>query len=321
MKIFEQQKDSSIASLGEAKLIQSIEHWLGSASPVAPEGMGDDCAVQDCEANKKQLLTTDSLTYGQHFDDSIQAEDAGSKLIKRNLSDIAAMGGTPDRALLNLLCAPDLSIDWLDAFIRGVRQTCEQHEVKIVGGDISALQAGQFSAVLTQTGHAVEPILRSGASEGDSIYVTGTLGGSILKKHYAFEPRLSEGSWLADYGACSAMMDLTDGLAKDLTELIPNSCSAWIDLTAIPLSNDAKQLSGDPMQHAFCDGEDYELLFTAKQSVNQKEFEHSWQKQFPEVKLTKIGTIGAQADDAACIDASTQKALPWQEGFEHLSQQ
>lgn len=320
MKIFEQHKDSSIASLGEAILIQRIKHGLGGASPEAPEGMGDDCAVHNSESNRKQLLTTDSLTYGQHFDDSIQAEDAGSKLIKRNLSDIAAMGGTPDRALLNLLCPPNLSIDWLDAFIRGIHQTCKQHKVKIVGGDISALQSGQFSAVLMQTGYAAEPVLRSGASEGDSIYVTGTLGGSILKKHYAFEPRLEEGRWLAETGACSTIMDITDGLAKDLPQLIPDNCSAWIDLTAIPLSNDAKQLNGDPMQHAFCDGEDYELLFTTKQNVDHKEFEQNWQIRFPEVKISKIGTIGPQADDAACIDASTQKALPWQEGFEHLSQ-
>lgn len=320
MKIFEHHNDSSIASLGEAKLIQRIAHWLGSASPEAPEGMGDDCAVHNSESNRKQLLTTDSLTYGQHFDDSIRAEDAGSKLIKRNLSDIAAMGGTPDRALLNLLCGPNLSVDWLEAFIGGIRKTCEQYAVKIVGGDISALQPGQFSAVLMQTGHLTEPVLRSGSSKGDSIYVTGTLGGSILKKHYAFEPRLAEGRWLAGNGACSAMMDITDGLAKDLPQLIPDNYSAWIHLTAIPLSNDAQQLSGDPMQHAFCDGEDYELLFTTKQNVDHKEFERSWQIQFPEVKLSKIGTIGPQADDAACIDASTQKALPWQEGFEHLSQ-
>ena len=319
MKIFEQQPDSTIASLGELGLIQRIGLWLGGVSPKSPEGMGDDCAVQIYEGSGKQLLTTDSLTYGQHFDDSIQAEGAGAKLIKRNLSDIAAMGGTPGPALLNLLCGPDLSIDWLEGFIQGVRQTCEQHDVKIVGGDVSALQEGEFSAVLTQTGHAKKPILRNGGNEGDSIYVTGTLGGSILKKHYDFEPRLNEGRWLAESGACNAMMDLTDGLAKDLPELVPENCSAWIDLPSIPLSEDSKRIEGDPLAHAFCDGEDYELLFTVMESAENKNFKQLWQSQFPETPLTKIGAIGPHADDAVLIDAQTKKALPWTKGFEHLS--
>lgn len=319
MNIFEQKPDSKIASLGEVKLIRCIGNWLGSASPKSPEGMGDDCAVHDYVNPAKQLLTTDSLTYGQHFDCSIHAEDAGAKLIKRNLSDIAAMGGTPGPALLNLLCGPDLSIDWLEGFIRGIRQTCAQYQVKVIGGDVSALQEGQFSAVLTQTGHAKQPLLRNGAREGDAIYVTGTLGGSILKKHYTFEPRLAEGRWLAGSGASSAMMDLTDGLAKDLPELIPDNCSAWMDLPAIPLSEDVKQLEGNPIQHAFCDGEDYELLFTVKESMATNDFEQLWQKQFPETALTKIGCIKSYTDDVALIDARTKKALPWKNGFEHLS--
>lgn len=319
MKIFEQQTDSTIASLGEVKLIHRIGLWLENVSPNPPEGMGDDCAVHACEDSGKQLLTTDSLTYGQHFDDSIQAEDAGAKLIKRNLSDIAAMGGTPGPALLNLLCGPNLSIDWLEGFIQGIRQTCEHYNVKIVGGDVSALQEGQFSAVLTQTGYAKNPLLRDGASEGDSIYVTGKLGGSILKKHYDFEPRLNEGHWLAESGACSSMMDLTDGLAKDLRELVPDNCSAWIDLPSIPLSDDSNRIEGDPLEHAFCDGEDYELLFTIKGSVDNENFNQLWQRQFPDTPLTKIGAIGPHTDDAVLIDAQTKKVLPWTKGFEHLS--
>ena len=78
--------------------------------------MGDDCAVLDRPKGLKQILTTDSLSYGQHFDSSISAHDAGAKLIKRNLSDIAAMGGRPGEALLNLLCGSDLRTDWLAAF-------------------------------------------------------------------------------------------------------------------------------------------------------------------------------------------------------------
>lgn len=320
MCIFEQQPNSTIASLGEVELIQRIEKWLGDVSPESPEGMGDDCAVLDCESNKKQLITTDSLSYGQHFDSSIRAEDAGAKLIKRNLSDIAAMGGTPGPALLNLLCGPDLSIEWLERFIQGIRQTCEHYGVKIAGGDVSGLREGQFSAVLTQTGYTAEPILRRGAKEGDTIYVTGSLGGSILKKHYAFEPRIAEGRWLADSNVCSSMMDLTDGLAKDLPELIPENCAAWIDLLAIPLSDDSIQIEGDPLEHAFCDGEDYELIFTIKGSVENERFEQSWQTQFPETPLSMIATVGPHRDNAVLINTQTQKAVPWKKGFEHCLQ-
>jgi len=317
--MFTPETDQCIASLGEAGLIQRISDWLGPTSPDAPEGMGDDCAVNSCTNSKKQLLTTDSLTYRRHFDDSIRADEAGAKLIKRNLSDIAAMGGTPGPALLSLLSGPDLCIQWLEDFIYGIRETCEQYQIKLVGGDVSELSKGQFSAVLTQTGHAEHPVLRSGASLGDAIYVTGSLGGSILKKHYAFEPRLKEGDWLANSGVCSAMMDLTDGLAKDLRELIPNNCSARLNRSAIPISDDAKLLEGNPLEHAFCDGEDYELLFTTSRQEEDSKLEQRWEEEFPNVQLTKIGTIGPYTGGSTYVDAVTEEALPWQKGFEHLS--
>lgn len=316
--MFTDQSGDSIASLGEAELIRRIGLWLGSVSPSPPKGMGDDCAVLTSENKGKQLLTTDSLTYQQHFDDGMRPEDAGAKLIKRNLSDIAAMGGVPGPALLNLLSGPNLSIDWLEAFIKGVRQTCAQYEVSLVGGDVSALQADQFSAILMQTGKAEHPLLRSGAKLGDSIYVTGTLGGSILGKHYHFKPRLEEGRWLADSDVCTAMMDLTDGLAKDLAGIVPENCAAWINIESIPLSDDIKQLKGDPLEHAFCDGEDYELLFTLKKSASA-DFEKKWYDSFPETVLTKIGVLREKNGNASYINDADGTPLPWRKGFEHLT--
>ena len=100
---------------------------------------------------------------------------------------------------------------------------------------------GQFTAVLSLTGYSEKaPLLRKGAQAGDALYVTGTLGGSLLKKHYNFKPRLPEGQWLAQSMACSALMDITDGLAKDLRELIPDGCaewSAWKFLPPLPFKN------------------------------------------------------------------------------------
>ena len=317
-----QNKADCIASLGEVALIEKIGEWLGPVNPPAPAGIGDDCAVLEPPVGAKQIITTDSVSYGQHFDDSISAENAGAKLIKRNLSDIAAMGGTPGPAVLALLCGPDVSIQWMAGFFKGVRVECERHNVHLVGGDVSSLPEGNFSAVLTLTGSAPAPKLRHSAQLGDHIYVTGTLGGSILQKHYAFEPRLSEGQWLAAHPACHAMMDLTDGLAKDLQSILHADSSASLHLDAIPISTAAQQYAQSSgrsvLEHAFCDGEDYELLFTLNADENLKTFEADWAKQFPDIELSCIGRIQEASPKGPFIDARTNTALPWTHGFEHL---
>lgn len=316
--------EESIHALGEVKLITAIGQWLGDVSPQSPAGMGDDCAVINTSHIDRQLLTTDSVSFGRHFDASVSAQSAGAKLIKRNLSDIAAMGGHPGPALLNLLCAPNLRLDWLREFILGIRQTCETYQVPIVGGDIGTLPDGQFTAALSQTGHMQgAPLLRCGARVGDTIYVTGSLGGSIYQKHYDFEPRLAEGQWLAQCGDCSAMMDITDGIAKDLNSLLPADCAAHIDLAALPLSPDAhrraQETGRSSIEHAFSDGEDYELLITAKSETTRSDFETRWKQRFPETTLTQIGWLEPRQGDARYLDAASKEALPWVKGFEHLS--
>ena len=85
----------SIAHLGEAALIKRIKSWLGSVNPPSPYGIGDDCAVSEPIQEGQQLTTIDSINYGYHFDDKMAPSDVGAKLIKRNISDIAAMGGSP----------------------------------------------------------------------------------------------------------------------------------------------------------------------------------------------------------------------------------
>ncbi|MGZ0657200.1 thiamine-phosphate kinase [Coraliomargarita sp. W4R72] len=322
--MFTDHPEETIHALGEVKLIAAIGEWLGDVSPKSPAGMGDDCAVIDTSQIDRQLLTTDSVSFGRHFDTTVSAQSAGAKLIKRNLSDIAAMGGHPGPALLNLLCAPNLRLDWLREFIQGIRQTCETYQVPIVGGDIGTLPEGQFTAALSQTGQMQgTPLLRSGAKVGDMIYVTGTLGGSIYHKHYSFEPRLTEGQWLAQSGVCSSMMDITDGIAKDLNSLIPEGCAAYINLAALPLSPDAhrraKETGRPVMEHVFCDGEDYELLVTVKSETPPSDFEASWKQRFPETALTQIGRLEPRAGEALYLNATTKEALPWVKGFEHLT--
>ncbi|MEE2988532.1 MAG: thiamine-phosphate kinase [Verrucomicrobiota bacterium] len=321
--MFTKNTDESIRALAEVALIAQIRHWLGAVAPSCPQGIGDDCAVVDWPKGLKQVLTTDSLSYGQHFDDSVSAHDAGAKLIKRNLSDIAAMGGRPGEALLNLLSGNDLQTDWLAAFFDGICDACQEYDLPIVGGDISTLPNGQFTAVLSLTGYSEKtPLLRKGAQAGDALYVTGTLGGSILNKHYNFKPRLTEGQWLAHSMACSALMDTTDGLAKDLSELIPDGCAAYLKLSEIPLSDAAHQCANasgqSAIEHAFCDGEDYELLFAVKNNTKLEIFESHWRQKFPDTPLSQIGRIRKSKSKAPYIDSQTNEALPWVKGFEHL---
>ena len=322
--MFSSVKAESILSLGEVKLIACIKDWLREVSPPSPQGMGDDCAIIDTSQINQQLLTTDSISYGCHFDHTVSAKQAGAKLINRNLSDIAAMGGHPGPALLNLLCGPNLRIDWLRDFIEGIRQTCKIYNISLVGGDLSTLPAGQFTAALSLTGHLEgPPLLRRGAEVGDAIYVTGTLGGSIYQKHYNFKPHLAEGQWLAQSKYCSAMMDITDGLAKDLKAIIPEGCAAYIHLDSLPISRDAHLRASESGQtaqaHAFCDGEDYELLFTVKKTVDLSQFTRRWTKQFPELTISKIGELRKSTTAAPYINSVTKEPLPWLKAFEHLT--
>ena len=117
-------------------------------------------------------------------------------------------------------------------------------------------------------------------------------------------------------------MDITDGLAKDLRELIPDGCAAYLELSKIPLSDAAHQCaitSGQSaMEHAFCDGEDYELLLAVKNDTKLDIFERQWRQKFPSTPLSQIGQIRKSKSKAPYIDSQSNEALPWIKGFEHL---
>ena len=312
----------SLASWGEVALIRKLKEWLVDVSPDSPYGMGDDCAITSIPEGKRQILTTDNLTYGQHFDEQLSGEEAGMKLVKRNLSDIAAMGGEAGPALLTLLCGPNLSIHWLETFISGVQNACLKYNVQIIGGDVSELSPGSFSAGLAQTG-TIGPAfkLRNTARVGDGIYVTGTLGGTLRGKHFLFEPRLEEGRWLAARSECTAMMDLTDGLAKDLEAILPPESTAALRLADVPVDlaahECARKTGKSPIEHAFCDGEDYELLFCCSKDTDGTVFEAAWRTAFPNLDIRKIGTV-EPSGKARYVDAATAEPLNFDSGFEHF---
>jgi thiamine-monophosphate kinase len=307
---------ASVASLGEERLIAAIRRWLGPASPPAPRGMGDDCAMLAPSA-KRQVITVDPVIYGRHFDDHVQPRAVGEKLLKRNLSDLAAMGARPTAALVALTLDPRVSLGWLEQFYRGLALCARAHRVPVVGGDIAQAD-GIVCASLTLLGQAVGSrlLLRTGAKTGDWIYVTGKLGGSIAGHHFTFQPRLAEGAWLAARAETRAMIDLSDGLAKDLRALTPANAEPAIEPARVPVSRAAVELAKKsrrtPLAHALSDGEDYELLFVVGKNTDRAAFERAWRRRFstPLACLGRFVRLGQRAPHT--IDLSEYH------GYEHL---
>jgi len=119
MSPFTSSRARSAGAHGERRLIAEIRRWLGDASPASPFGIGDDCAVIP-PTRRHQLVTTDPVIFGRHFDARVSARAVGAKLLKRNLSDIAAMGGRPVAAVVSLALAPETSVAWLRGFYLGL---------------------------------------------------------------------------------------------------------------------------------------------------------------------------------------------------------
>jgi thiamine-monophosphate kinase len=241
----------------------------------------------------------------------------GAKLLKRNLSDLAAMGAQPTAAVIALTLDPHVSLSWLEKFYRGLAACAREYRVPIVGGDVAQAD-GILSASLTLLGHSAgeRMLLRSGAKIGDWIYVTGKLGGSIAGHHFKFEPRLAAGAWLASRTEVCAMIDLSDGLAKDLPAITPGNAEPSIIPNDVPISRDALRLSKKSnrtaLSHALSDGEDYELLFAVSKRTDRNAFENAWPRRF-KTPLTCLGRFVSQGKrPSGTIDLSDFH------GYEHL---
>lgn len=335
----------SLAALGERRLIAHIREWLATTTAPAPRGIGDDCAalpllpagytLPQSRHYLFRLTTTDSVIFGRHFDATVPPRAVGGKLIKRNLSDIAAMGGTPTDALLSLVCGHDLAVAWVEKFFRGVAETCQRYDVELAGGDCAEAVPGFFCATLALTGFAAKPLLRTGAHPGDTLLVTGDLGGSLAGKHYKFEPRLREGRWLATRSEIRAGMDITDGLAKDLPALLPPGCDARLDIPQIPISEAARRQAKieaaaaagknssavlTALARALGDGEDYELLVAAD-TPTLPTLLAAWEREFPALPLTPIGRIvrAESGGGGHLLDSATKKPFVSDaDGYSHF---
>jgi thiamine-monophosphate kinase len=229
-------------------------------------GSGDDLAVLAWPAGDLLLAGVDQVLDGVHFDSKIHSpRQIGRKAMNRNLSDCAAMACLPAAALATVALPKGVGMEYARELYLGMEEAAAVFDCPIVGGDTGSWD-GKLAVTVTIFGRSggIEPITRAGAKAGDFIFVTGPLGGSILGRHMTFEPRVKLARELAGQSPPSSMIDISDGLARDLRNICRQSnVGADIDANAIPIHADARKME-NPIARALCDGEDYELLLTSR---------------------------------------------------------
>ena len=257
-------------------------------------GIGDDCAIMPCGAGEL-IFSTDMLMEGVHFlRNASSPEDIGWKSLAVNLSDIAAMGGTPTATFLSVALPKDVQGEWAERFIAGYAELSRKFNVPLLGGDTtSSLRDIAINVGVLGRALLCKSVKRSGAIVGQGIYVTGNLGDSagglqailnswektpevesLIQSHIKPIPRIEEGQALMNTGIVGAMMDISDGIASDLRHILKASgVCAEVHLDKIPMSDNLKRVCEKYGKNAYAlaagGGEDYELLFTAPACIEK----------------------------------------------------
>jgi thiamine-monophosphate kinase len=255
--------------------------WIRSqqkTSRIVTHPAGDDLAVLNWPEDELLLVGVDQVLDGVHFDSAKHAPRAiGQKVMNRNLSDCSAMACLPAAAVATVALPRGIGLDYAKELYLGLKDAADPFYCSIVGGDTASWD-GKLAVTVSILGRSggIEPVKRSGAKIGDGIFVTGPLGGSILGRHMTFEPRIFLAREIAKKNRAHAMIDISDGLSRDLAHICQMSnVGAVIDASKIPIHEDAVKLSQQngrsPLEHALHDGEDHELLFTGPQPL-PKEF-------------------------------------------------
>ena len=289
-------------------------------------GIGDDAAILPAGRGKSFLFTTDAILEGIDFrigDRMAPPEKIGRKALAVNLSDIAAMGGRPTAFVTTFGIPQKFSGQWIERVSKGIIQLARRFQVQWVGGDMTKAKQFFISIALLGEVETKKCVQRKGARPGNSIYVTGELGGSIHGKHLSFTPRLLEAQYLVNRFHPTSMIDISDGFIQDLEHLLASSrVGAQIDLDRIPVSNAALHQAGGAekkaLQSALSDGEDFELLFTLPLSEGGR-LEKVWQRKFRNVSLTRVGEINRSAGKIEWFK-KREKIKLWfpKKGFSHF---
>lgn len=274
---------NQLSDIGEDELIRRLVELVPTGESI--EGPGDDCAVIDKGGERLELLKTDALVEAVHFLKDADARAVGWKAVARVISDFAAMGGFVEHFLITVALPKSMEVGWIEDFYRGMSDCMKVHGGVLAGGETCSVPEGSAAVISVAATGSVERgkvVLRSGGKVGDEIWVTGRLGGSLAGKHLSFTPRVEEARWLVENFKPTAMMDLSDGLAKDLGRMaLASSCGFQLKMESIPVTE------GCTVAEALGDGEDFELLLTTPQGMEAAE----WHKHFPGLELTKIGVL------------------------------
>jgi thiamine-monophosphate kinase len=276
-------------------------------------GIGDDCAVVRPRGLREDLLfTTDLLLENVHFRRATHPpEVVGRKALARGLSDIAAMGGEPRFCLLSLVAPRWADQAWIRRFYDGWLEFSEQTHTPLAGGDLARGKNFVCDIVVAGTVPRGQALMRSGAKPGDSIYVSGALGGSALglrtrkgpawKRHLKPEPRIELGRYLRRRLRATAAMDLSDGLSRDLHRMcLASRVSAEIEPPPV--------FPGASLEDALDGGEDYELLFTVSPRIRVP-------ARYKGLPLTRIGSIHRGRAGAVFLSGRPLAVL----GYDHFS--
>jgi thiamine-monophosphate kinase len=291
--------------MNEFDLIQSYFNWEIS-DPSIELGVGDDAALFNLNPGHQLVTSTDTLVEGVHFFKDDSPIDIAYKSLAVNLSDMAAMGAAAKCYTLSLTI-PELDKEWLKDFSSSLKESSKLFNVHLIGGDTTK---GPLNISINMMG-SIEinsPIKRSGANEGDDIYVSGELGSAALclkkikKGEIPLEsdlnslnrpiPRLELGSALKNLA--SSCIDVSDGLEQDLSHILKSSgVGAIIDTQELPLSDSVMHYVKDKNDWSLplCGGDDYELCFTAGKSKRDK---ISAISESLGTRVTRIGEIISQ---------------------------
>lgn len=323
----------------EESFIRYLSEQFAIGKPYV--GIGDDAGVIPGEYAESLLVTTDALIEGVHFlKDQISPRDLGYKTVAVNVSDIAAMGGTPKHAFLTVALPKSIESAWLYEMIEGIKEAALRWKLALLGGDTVGSKRDIFiNLTLLGTAKTEHIKYRRQAKPGDIICVTGYLGDSscglkvlqqelaktaeinhLILAHVRPQPQPEQGVWLSAHAQVHAMMDISDGLDCDLKRILKSSqVGAVIETTRIPLSAAHKDVCNinqwDPLECAITGGEDYCLLLTAARE-NYKELQEAFQHTFGQ-PLFDIGYINSEPE---CL-LYLKKGLPIEinyKNFDHF---
>jgi thiamine-monophosphate kinase len=307
--------DYSGTPMGETEFIDWIRARVEADKRVSI-GPGDDAAALDFPAAARCLISTDMLLDGTCFRlDEAGPYRVGRKAVSVNISDIAAMAGVPLAIVIAVGLPRSGSMELAQQLFKGMEEAAKENDVAVIGGDTNTWQ-GPLTISATVLGEATDrgPVTRSGAKPGDWIFVTGPLGGSILGHHLDFRPRVREALELHRIVGLHALTDISDGFALDLFHITRESrCGAVTFAHQVPISDAAQRMNDrlPPLDHALCDGEDYELIFTVSASDGKRLVDEPQAASFP------VFHVGECVEHGFWIDDGSSRRPLEPRGYEH----